>query len=185
MAGAGAFAGALFFLGRGSSSAYTAYGSSGLGYKSFLGALLWLSALIALAATGASLHHEFSQEYEGEVYKFKPFNISVVKYQVAADVIVWIGVTVFAALDFLDKGVDKVVLMAVEGVMAILTFAAAIATTSKFAGKEDYCKYSISSKKNCTTYQASIFFTWLLTFLLFAKVVFSNSLKSDGGRSKV
>jgi len=152
---------------RGAGSTYRPFHSSGLGYKSPVGSVLWLWTMFAFATAASSLN------YTDNTLELKPFDGTQVKFTIAANVLAWLAVSAFIVMDVQSVTFNRQILLGIEGVLALLTFSAACDLMVHFSGKYSYCKYSTASSGHCITYQASAFFTWSTSFLLIVKAYFT------------
>lgn len=161
--------------------------SPNLGYKSTIGVTLWLASLIAFATAAQSVRYARKENPD-----YKTFAASYVNYLVAANVMAWIAFTIFFLLDF-KKSIGAVlrnIVIVVDVILLILTLAAAAAATKNFAGAENYCEFTFANLNRCTTYQASIFFTYVVFIGLFFKLIVTAlapkaSTSAPASRSKV
>jgi len=164
------------------------WASPNLGYKSSIGITMWLSALIAFACAAKSV--DFARKSDSN---YKTFTASYVNYLVAANLLAWLAFTVFILLDFKKAVGDKLqkTVYVVDIILLIMTLAAAAAATKNFAGTQSYCRFTFANLNQCTTFQASIFFTYVVFLGLFFKLVvtfLSRKFAKPGGgddRAKV
>eukprot|EP00299_Pterocystis_sp_00344_P009203 c3785_g1_i1.p1 GENE.c3785_g1_i1~~c3785_g1_i1.p1 ORF type:complete len:411 (-),score=79.61 c3785_g1_i1:89-1321(-) len=158
----GASAALLIFRMRQSTSQYQNVVAEGLGYKSVFGVALWVAALVATSCSGSALG--FS------IHGYKPFHTTYNQFITASSVISLLSFSALIALDARGQSIRSQVLLGIEAVLALFAFCGACAATAHFNGKDSYCAYDSAKGSKCLTYQAGIFFTWLLFFAISLKM---------------
>lgn len=150
----------------------------GTGYKTLLGGILCISSLVALACASSSV--AFTDD------NLAPFNTSYGKFLVATNVLACLTFSIFLVSDLINQALEPRLLFYTETILLVFSFSGSCAATVHFGGSNNYCSYRSADQSHCTTYQAAIFFSWLVFFTLCLKVYVSSlSSRGYGGRAIV